>query len=99
MNGGIVMEQEIKTTSEIYNISRQLSMENKKYVIAVANALLFPRVIRKREIAEYQRIVPCGRSEEMKLLIPLALLLIIIVAKRCFVSKGNYLLRWGRENR
>ncbi len=41
MNGGIVMEQEIKTTSEIYNISRQLSMENKKYVIAVANALLF----------------------------------------------------------
>lgn len=35
------MEQEIKTTSEIYNISRQLSMENKKYVIAVANALLF----------------------------------------------------------
>lgn len=25
----------------------------------------FPRVIRKRKTAEYQRIVPCGRSEEM----------------------------------
>ena len=51
MNGGIVMEQEIKTTSEIYNISRQLSMENKKYVIAVANALLFSQGYKKEESA------------------------------------------------
>ena len=49
MNGGIVMEQEIKTTSEIYNISRQLSRENKKYVIAVANALLFSQGYKKEE--------------------------------------------------
>lgn len=43
------MEQEIKTASEIYNISRQLSMENKKYVIAVANALLFSQGYKKDE--------------------------------------------------
>lgn len=44
-----MMEQEIKTASEIYNISRQLSMENKKYVIAVANALLFSQGYKKDE--------------------------------------------------
>lgn len=43
------MDQEMKTTSEIYNLSRQLSVENKKYVIAVANALLFSQGYKKTE--------------------------------------------------
>lgn len=33
--------KEIKEIKEIEEISSRLSMENKKYVIAVANALLF----------------------------------------------------------
>lgn len=46
------MGEEMKTANEIYNISRQLSMENKKYVIAVANALLFSQGYKKVENRE-----------------------------------------------